>query len=281
MLRVPLGVACALACACSTSSSPSSGHSIDHSAPNQGPVQSASASEDTSLYLIDMLRLKPGVPASQADEYFSRITPVIAKHGLQNVYHFAVNSKLAGTAQPQLVNVWSMSGAETMSGIQSDPDYQANVAFRNATFDMAKAEMFIAEATIEPSLSSAPLLFVDLLNLNPGVDPAQAKDYFSTIIPVVESHGLVPIARFKVRKNLSGSISPELINIWTMADTHTMPNIQSDERYKANIPLRNATFKMASASMYTLRPAEHSPPAPHQGVQARPAKTSSTGVWKR
>jgi len=259
MLRVPLGIACALACACSSPSTPNSAHNTDHSVHKPGSMghqaPTETASEDTSLYLIDMLQLKPGVPPSQADEYFSRITPVIAKHGLQNVYHFAVNSKLAGTAQPQLINVWSMSGPETMSGIQSDPDYQANVAFRNATFDMAKAEMFIAEATIEPSLSSAPLLFVDFLNLNPGVDASQAVDYFSTIIPVVKSHGLVPIARFKVRKKLSGSISPELINIWTMADARTMPNIQSDERYKANIPLRNATFKMASASMYTLRPA--------------------------
>lgn len=247
--RVTLSLTCALACACGNSASPTA------TSAKQAPTSSSATTPETApLYLVDMLQLNPGVPASQAEEYFSRITPVIAKHGLENIYRFEVMAKLAGTAQPQLVNVWSMSSPQTMAGIQSDPDYQDNVAFRNATFDMSQAEMFIAEATVKPSESSAPLLFVDLLNLKPGIKTTQADDYFTKIGPVVESHGLVPIARFRVQKKLAGSTDPELINLWTMADTSTMPGIQGDERYQANVPFRNATFNMASASMYTLSP---------------------------
>ena len=65
-----------------------------------------------------------------------------------------------------------------MPNIQSDLEYKANVSFRNSTFDMSRIEMFVLEAAMDPKETDAPLLFVDLLDLQPGVEESQARRLF-------------------------------------------------------------------------------------------------------
>ncbi len=227
---------------------------------NGAPHEMASKAMDTptegasGLYLIDVLTLNSGVEVAQAQEYFDRVDTVIRRHGLENVYRFRVEKRLAGSIEAQVINIWSMSGSDTMPGIQKDPEYQANVKFRNATFNMPKTEMFMAEAKLAPTPSDAELLFIDMLPLQPGVAESQADEYFTKVGEVVERHGLVPLARFRITKKLSGSSEPNLVNLWTMAGPKTMPGIQGDSAYQKNVPFRNATFDMSSISMFTLRP---------------------------
>ena len=210
--------------------------------------------DSAGLYMMDLLKLKPGVDPQQAEVYFSKIGPVIAKHGLENVYRFQVETKMAGAVEPQIVNLWSVRGPDTMPGIMNDPAYQANMALRDSTFEMPEIEMFMLQATGPFDQTEAPLLFVDLLDLQPRADTDRAAEYFSRIEPIVEGHGLVPVARFEVTKKMAGSMEPKLVNLWTMRGPDTFPGIMQDPRYQDNVAFRNATFDMKSAAMYTLKP---------------------------
>ncbi len=101
-------------------------------------------SAEKSMYLVDVLHLQPNVEISRANTYFTRIMPIVAKHGLKRVFSYVVVNDMTNPNSPaDMINIWSVSGEGTMPGIMNDPAYLKNVEFRNGTFDMSKTKMFI------------------------------------------------------------------------------------------------------------------------------------------
>lgn len=110
--------------------------------PNQ-----AQADRMPAIMFVDLLYLQPGVDVAQAEEYFSRITPVVARHGLKRVGSFRVTKKMSGSIEPDLVNLWVVAGPQTFKGIFNDKNYLKHVPFRDSTFDMKRANMFMLAPT--------------------------------------------------------------------------------------------------------------------------------------
>lgn len=99
------------------------------------------------MMFVDMLFLQSGVADAQVEEYFSRISPIVAKHGLNRVGSFKVTKKMRGSIEPDFVNLWVVAGPHTFKGIFSDQEYMQHVPFRNSTFDMERANMFMLAPT--------------------------------------------------------------------------------------------------------------------------------------
>lgn len=110
-------------------------------------LEQASAARTPDMMFVDMLYLQPGVDESQVEEYFSRIELVVAKHGLNRVGSFKVTQKMRGSIDPDFVNLWVVAGPQTFEGIFGDEEYQQHVPFRNSTFDMERANMFMLAPT--------------------------------------------------------------------------------------------------------------------------------------
>lgn len=108
-----------------------------------------SALADSKGYFIDMLYLQEGKTAEDANEYFDKVLPIIAKHGLVRITPgFEVTMKMAGDIKPNLINVWSVSDLQnTMNDIFNDPKYLANVPLRNSIFEMNRSHMFMMKDT--------------------------------------------------------------------------------------------------------------------------------------
>ena len=104
-------------------------------------------SKAPAMMFVDMLFLQPGVDDAQVEEYFSRIAPIVAKHGLKRVGSFKVTTKMRGSIEPDFVNLWVVAGAHTFKGIFGDQEYKKHVPFRNSTFNMEKANMFMLAPT--------------------------------------------------------------------------------------------------------------------------------------
>ncbi len=110
-------------------------------------LEQASAARTPDMMFVDMLYLQPGVDESQVEEYFSRIEPVVAKHGLKRVGSFKVTQKMRGSIDPDFMNLWVVAGPQTFEGIFGDEEYKQHVPFRNSTFDMERANMFMLVPT--------------------------------------------------------------------------------------------------------------------------------------
>ena len=111
-------------------------------------INQASAAHSTpEMMFIDLLFLQPGVEDAQVEEYFSRIAPIVAKHGLKRVGSFKVTHKMRGSIDPDFLNLWVVAGPQTFEGIFSDEEYKKHVPFRNSTFDMERANMFMLAPT--------------------------------------------------------------------------------------------------------------------------------------
>jgi len=110
-------------------------------------LNTASAGETSSgetMYMIDILHLQPGVNISRARTYFSKVMPVVSKHGLKRVQSFTVVNEMGNPkSSVSMINVWTITGKSTMPAIMNDPNYLKNVEFRNGTFDMSKTKMFM------------------------------------------------------------------------------------------------------------------------------------------
>ena len=109
--------------------------------------QASAAQSAPEMMFVDLLFLQPGVEDAQVEEYFSRIAPIVAKHGLKRVGSFKVTQKMRGSIEPDFLNLWVVAGPQTFEGIFSDEEYKQHVPFRNSTFDMERAIMFMLEPT--------------------------------------------------------------------------------------------------------------------------------------
>ncbi len=109
--------------------------------------QASAARSAPEMMFVDLLFLQPGVEDTQVEEYFSRIAPVVARHGLTRVGSFKVTQKMRGSIEPDFLNLWVVAGPQTFEGIFSDEDYKKHVPFRNSTFDMERANMFMLAPT--------------------------------------------------------------------------------------------------------------------------------------
>ena len=96
-------------------------------------------------YFFDILYLAEGKTVDDAKAYFTKIEPVVAKHGLVRLSEsFQITQKMRGDIDPNLVNLWTVSDPKaTMPGIFKDPAYQQHIEQRNATFDMERSLMFM------------------------------------------------------------------------------------------------------------------------------------------
>ena len=94
-------------------------------------LENASAARTPEMMFVDLLYLQPGVEDAQVEEYFSRIAPIVAKHGLKRVGSFKVTQKMRGSIEPDFLNLWVVSGPHTFEGIFGDEEYKQHVPFRN------------------------------------------------------------------------------------------------------------------------------------------------------
>ncbi len=108
-----------------------------------------SAMADGKGYFIDLLYLQDGKTAADANVYFDKVLPIIAKHGLRRITPgFEVTMKMSGDVNPNLINVWSVGDLQnTMNDIFADPKYLENVPLRNSIFDMKRSHMFMMRDT--------------------------------------------------------------------------------------------------------------------------------------
>lgn len=100
--------------------------------------------------------------------------------------------------------------------------------------------------------------FVDILYLNEGRTPADAKTYFGKVEPIVAKHGLKRITpRFAITQKMAGDIEPSLIGVWSVSNPQeTFKDIFADQNYLKHASLRDATFDMSRSHMFMMKAAE-------------------------
>ncbi len=104
----------------------------------------------------------------------------------------------------------------------------------------------------------ATTYFVDILYLQDGKTPADAKAYFGNIEPVVATHGLRRVGpAYVITQKMGGDIEPDLVNVWTVSSPeNTFSDIFDDENYLQHVDQRNATFDMPRSHMFLLQAAK-------------------------
>lgn len=122
---------------------------------------------------------------------------------------------------------------------------------------MASAASFLSLGATS-ALAAEKAYFVDILYLNKGKTPEDAKAYFDKTMPIVEKHGLRRVTPgFVITQKMAGDIDPHLVNVWSVSDPrNTFPNIFADPAYKQHIALRNATFDMSRSYMFMMKAIE-------------------------
>lgn len=109
---------------------------------------SQSAWAGQGAFFVDILVLKEGKTTADANKYFSKVEPVIKKHGLTRIVPgLNVVKNMAGTLKADLVNIWFVTDPQaTFGAIFEDPEYLKHVALRDATFDMKNANMMMLQS---------------------------------------------------------------------------------------------------------------------------------------
>ncbi|PCJ39439.1 MAG: hypothetical protein COA81_10310 [Alphaproteobacteria bacterium] len=125
---------------------------------------------------------------------------------------------------------------------------------RTCAMVMVMAVTSLSLSTIG-ALADTKGYFIDLLYLQDGKTEQDAKRYFDKVVPIIAKHGLRRVTPgFKVTMKMSGDISPNLINVWSVGDVqNTMNDIFSDPKYLQHMPLRNSIFDMKRSHMFMMK----------------------------
>ena len=91
---------------------------------------------------VDVLTLKKGRTLEEAEAYFQKAIPVIARHGLKRLEVIAVTTKMRGhdEVNPDIVQIWEVEAENPFAPLGQDPDYHALIPTRDALFDMPKLQ---------------------------------------------------------------------------------------------------------------------------------------------
>lgn len=95
-----------------------------------------------SIHFVDVLTLREGKTFQDALAYFERALPILSRHGFRRLSLIELTDKLRGHQEvnPHLVQVWQTKGRASFQQAAADPDYQALVPTRDATFDMQQLQ---------------------------------------------------------------------------------------------------------------------------------------------
>jgi len=105
----------------------------------------AHAKEVQNNFFVDLLVLKHGKTLEDAEQYFEKVVPIAARHGLVRIHDFSVSSVFSGDAKPDLANLWTMAHADVFKDINADPEYKQMIPIRNRLFDMKKSSMYLLD----------------------------------------------------------------------------------------------------------------------------------------
>lgn len=112
-------------------------------------------------------------------------------------------------------------------------------------------------AQTSPGSSAAtdlvPMTLVELHWLNPGATAAQANEYIDRTEPIAQRHQGKILDVYRVAGTVKGSLDPAFIWIYQFKDRSAMPGLSEDVAYKANVPLRNATWDFSKNQVFAVR----------------------------
>ena len=98
-------------------------------------------------YLLDFVIMDEQAGALQRTIYNQKVQQIAKKHGINMVSSFDVLQKLGGQIDGVLeVNIWEMDSPESMKALGGDPEYQANVPFRDQIHNMKDLTLYLASA---------------------------------------------------------------------------------------------------------------------------------------
>lgn len=95
----------------------------------------AAADEPQTIYMVEVLPLKPGATVEQAEAYFETVSPIIASHGVFATQSYRVVDQAADAA-PRVINIWRVARPDGLPEIFGDPAYLAHVRERDQIFDL-------------------------------------------------------------------------------------------------------------------------------------------------
>ncbi len=92
---------------------------------------------------------------------------------------------------------------------------------------------------------------LDIIDLQPGVSLAQAKEYFSQIRPIAAKYGAEILSSWHVDGKIMGPIEPRLVNLWRIS-ADSLKSIGQDRDYQSLQGLRDRAFKMNELQLLSL-----------------------------
>lgn len=97
---------------------------------------------------------------------------------------------------------------------------------------------------------------IDLVKMQPNKTAEDATEYFESLEPVFQRHGLRRKA-FQVIKPMRGDLTPGIVNLFETENVQvSMSNMQADPDFQAMADKRNALFDLTNSPVILTQPAD-------------------------
>ncbi len=101
--------------------------------------------------------------------------------------------------------------------------------------------------------SYAQVKLLDVLYLNPKVDPTLAISYFNKVKKIGKKHGLKLVEMNQVTGVMKGQLRGiKLVGIWKMKDKSVLKKLRNDSAYKKLTKTRDSIFNMKKSTILVL-----------------------------
>ena len=221
------------------------------------PYLSHSQDKDKFI-LVDLVVMNEGYGQQERDAYTKKTVKIAAKYGIKKIKTYQIMNKLSGTGPDQALelNLWEMDDPSAMQKLGSDPEYLANVSFRDKIHNMQDLTLYIAKPKkVGKAIAADKYVLVDLVVLNDGYGPKDRDGYSKETQRIAKKYGFRKAHSFSLVNHLAGK-GPKAameLNLWELPDPSAMQKLGEDAAYQANVPKRNQIHNMEALTLYLAR----------------------------
>lgn len=223
------------------------------------PIAAAQQKNADNMTMVELTVMNEGFGQKDRDIYIGRTAPIIKKYGMRKVDSYQIVQRMAGAGPENVLelDLWDVASPDALPKLMSDPQYQANVPFRDKIHNMGALTLYMAKKKFDAGkISPSSMVMVELVVLNDGYGQKERDEYFETTKKIAAKYGIQMYRSYQILQYLSGTgpKNPLELNLWELPGPEAMQKLASDADYQANVPRRDSIHNMSVLTLYMAKP---------------------------
>lgn len=219
----------------------------------------AQQAKPSGMTMIELTVMNDGFAQKDRDIYIGKTAPIVKKYGMKKVDSYQILQRMAGAGPENVLelDLWDMASPDALQNLMSDPQYQANVPFRDKIHNMGSLTLYMAKKKFDAGkLNPSSMVMAEIVVLNDGYGQKERDQYFEATKKTAAKYGIRMFRSYQILQYMTGTGPKNALelNLWELPGPEAMQKLGNDPDYQSNVVRRDAIHNMSALTLYMAKP---------------------------